>query len=51
MVLKIILYNAHGGNTAMLTYICQCELEMKMTINYTCINLHHLKELNYIRSL
>lgn len=24
---KIILYNAHGGNTAMLTYICQCELE------------------------
>src|SRR5690554_6509583 len=24
---KIILYNAHGGNSAMLKYICQIELE------------------------
>lgn len=24
---KIILYNAHGGNSAMLKYLCQCELE------------------------
>lgn len=24
---KIILYNAHGGNNAMLQFLCQCELE------------------------
>ncbi|MCK9471855.1 MAG: creatininase family protein [Bacilli bacterium] len=26
---KIILYNAHGGNSAMLKFLCQCELEQE----------------------